>query len=117
MIRREPPPIASWALEHLTTGDQDEALAGDLLEHYRAGRSDAWFWRQVIASCVLSWWQSLTARGPALVFALAWSLLAPAWKAALDRIADPLSFERAWQTVGLLWLPIGLIGWTALHAA
>ncbi len=117
MNRRQPSPLASWALGHLTSGDQDEAIAGDLLEHFRAGRSGAWYWRQVVASCLLSWSQSLTARGPALVFVLGWSVLAPAWKAALDRIADPLSFERAWQTFGLLWLPIGLIGWTALHAA
>ncbi len=116
MNRREPPPFASWALAHLTSGDQDEALAGDLLEHYRAGRSDAWFWRQVLASCVISWSQSLTARGPALVFALSWSFLAPAWKAAIDHVADPLTFEIAWKIMGPFWLPFALIGWTALHA-
>jgi len=116
MNRRQPPPLASWALEHLTSGDQDEALAGDLLEHYRAGRSDAWYWRQVLASCVLSWSQSLTARGPALVFALGWSFLAPAWKAAIDHLTGPLNFDREWQTLGPFFLPFALIGWTALHA-
>jgi hypothetical protein len=35
----------------------------------------------------------------------------------IDRVAVPLSFERAWQTIGLLWLPIGLTGWTILHTA
>ena len=117
MNRREPPPFASWALAHLTSGDRNEALAGDLLEHYRAGRSDAWYWSQVAASCVLSWWQSLTARGPALVFVLGWSFLAPAWKAAIDHVTDPLTFERAWQMLGPFWLPFALIGWTTLHAA
>ncbi len=99
MNPRQPPPIASWILDHLASGDQDEALAGDLLEHYRGGRSDSWYWRQVLASCILSWSQSLTARGPALIFALGWSLFAPAWNTMIDRVTDPLTFEPAWHVI------------------
>lgn len=117
MNHREPPPIPSWALEHLTSRERDDALFGDLLEAYHAGRSDTWYWRQVLAACVLSWSQGLTARGPALVFALGWSWLAPAWKAAIDHVADPMSFGRAWQMLGPFWLPFALAGWTVLHAA
>ena len=32
MKRKEPPRPAEWILEHLTSGDRDEALAGDLRE-------------------------------------------------------------------------------------
>lgn len=117
MNRREPPPLPSWALEHLTSRDRDDALCGDLLEAYHAGRSDTWYWRQVLAACVLSWSQSLSARGPALVFALGWSWLAPAWKTAIDHVADPMNFSWAWRMLGPFWLLFALAGWTALHAA
>jgi hypothetical protein len=117
MNRREPHPLPSWALEHLTSRDRDDALCGDLLEAYHAGRSETWYWRQVLAVCILSWSQSLTARGPALVFALGWSWLAPTWKTAIDHVPDPLSFGRAWQMLGPFWLPFALAGWMALHAA
>jgi hypothetical protein len=116
MNRREPPPFPSWALEHLTSRERDDALCGDLLEAYHAGRSDTWYWRQALAACVLSWSQGLTARGPALVFALGWSWLAPVWKTAIDHVPDPLNFGRAWQMLGPFWLPFALAGWTALHA-
>ncbi len=39
----EPPPIATWLLEHV--GLRNQSLAGDLLEEYRTGRSGAWYWR------------------------------------------------------------------------
>ena len=78
-MRREPPQLATWTLEHLTTRHLDDALAGDLLEVFRMGRSNGWYWRQVLATCVLSWVASLRARVPLLVFALMWSMAAPAW--------------------------------------
>ena len=36
--------------------------------------------RQVLAACAVSWLESLRTRTPLLVFALLWSMLAPAWK-------------------------------------
>ena len=69
MHRREPPPLATWMLEHLASGDRDEALSGDLLEQFRAGRGGGWYWRQVFAACAVSWSNSLSARGTALLFA------------------------------------------------
>ncbi len=49
--------LAAWMVEHLTFGPGSEALAGDLLEELRHGRSAQWYWRQVctaIAAGVLS---------------------------------------------------------------
>jgi len=86
MKRLEPPPLAMWMLEHLSSGDRDEALAGDLLEVFRSGRRDSWYWRQVCGACAVSWFNSLRSRIPLFFFALAWSMLAPAWTTIIDRI-------------------------------
>ena len=47
MSNRTPPRLATLLLALVAA---DEALAGDLEEEYRAGRSRAWYWRQVIAA-------------------------------------------------------------------
>lgn len=117
MIRREPPPLATWALHHLTAGDRDEALDGDLLEVFRLGRSDAWYWRQVAAACAVSWFEGASARWPALAFALLWSMLAPVWYQIVDKVENFPIFDRVWQIIGPLWLLLALVGWIALHAA
>jgi hypothetical protein len=47
-MRSGPPPvIATWLLERFCA---DVALAGDLVEQYRDGRSMAWYWKQAIAA-------------------------------------------------------------------
>lgn len=97
MKRREPPPLATWVLEHFSTGGRDEALAGDLLEVFRSGRSGSWYWRQALAACVVSWFASLRARLSMLVFVIAWSMMAPAWTTIIDR------FENNSRVIGHLW--------------
>ena len=41
---------ATWLMRHV--GPPSEALAGDLLEEYRQGRSVGWYWMQVIEAVV-----------------------------------------------------------------
>jgi hypothetical protein len=84
MRRREPPSLATWMLEHLTPAGRDEALGGDLLEEFRGGRSEGWYWWQVLSACSVGLLNSLRARGLLLVFALCWSMLAPAWNVLCD---------------------------------
>jgi hypothetical protein len=43
-----PPVLATRLLERLVSGPHGDALAGDLIEQYRQGRSGAWFCRQVL---------------------------------------------------------------------
>ena len=117
MRRREPPLLATWMLEHLTPAGGDEALDGDLLEEFRRGRSDEWYWWQVLSACSVSWLNSLRARGSLLVFALLWSILAPAWNVLCDRIADSAIVNKLWQFVGGFWIFPALAGWIALHSA
>ena len=44
----DPPRAATWLLEHLGGCYCREPLSGDLIEEFRAGRSAAWYWRQVL---------------------------------------------------------------------
>ncbi len=46
MTFRRPPALANWLLDRLGNTRQNPALAGDLLEEFRNGRSAAWYWRQ-----------------------------------------------------------------------
>jgi hypothetical protein len=104
-------------LEHLTPGDRDEALGGDLLEQFRGGRSGGWYWRQVLAACAVSWVRSLRTRRSLLVFALIWSMLAPAWNVLCDRIEESPIAGRLWEIVGGFWVLPALAGWIVLHSA
>lgn len=116
MSRREPPPIAAWALEHLTFGDRDEALAGDLLEALQNGRSNTWYWRQALMACAVSWSESFRERASLLIFALLWSMAAPGWDAicAMANV-DHLAY-RFISILRIFWLPLYLLVWTTLHS-
>ena len=116
MRRTEPPPLAAWMLEHARPGDSDEALAGDLLEGFRAGRSEAWYWRQTLAACAVSWSQSLRGRAPLLVFAVLWSMLAPAWEVFLDGVESAPNLVRIWPYFGPVWFIPALAGWLVLNS-
>jgi len=48
MTALAPPRLATWLLQRCAGGYRCESLAGDLIEQYHAGRSNAWYWRQVL---------------------------------------------------------------------
>jgi len=48
MKTRHPPALASWLLDRLGYTALNPALAGDMLEEFRNGRSPAWYWRQTL---------------------------------------------------------------------
>lgn len=49
-----PPSLATKLLESLVPQRTSEALLGDLIEQYEAGRSRTWYWQQVILALVIS---------------------------------------------------------------
>jgi hypothetical protein len=65
-------------LDHAIPGGRDEGLAGDLLEEFRAGRSEGWYWRQTLSACAQGWLSNLNGNRNLLLFAVLWSTLAPA---------------------------------------
>jgi hypothetical protein len=76
MIDQQPPRIATWMAERLVPHARRESLVGDLMEQYRHGRSDLWYWRQVFVAIVaasahdLAAHKSLAFRG----LAIGWTL-------------------------------------------
>jgi hypothetical protein len=112
----EPPPIATWVLEHCAVGNRNDALAGDLREGYSSGLSDGWYWRQVFSACAVSWSESLRLRTPLLIFTLLWSVLAPAWKVFIDGIESAPIFDRLLLSLGDCWILPAFTGWLVLNS-
>jgi hypothetical protein len=82
MNRFDPPSIATWMLEHWTLGPSNNALAGDLLEEFRsgrAGRTRAWYWRQVIVAIAINCSREILNHRSVMLFAVTWSVVSPAW--------------------------------------
>src|SRR5258707_7301211 len=93
-----PPVIATWILEHLTPGDSNEALAGDLLEEFRQGRSALWYWRQVLAAMTVGFSRELRSRWAAVAFAAFWTIpLTAFWALVVLKMQQSTFVIREWQ--------------------
>jgi hypothetical protein len=92
-------------LSHLAAGS-DDALAGDLLEEFGAGRSRGWYWRQVSGAIAAGIFRVAGNRGPAMVFASVWAMLAPVWLLVIAEVEEHAHLngrfyrmEWPWSTV------------------
>ena len=56
MKKSRPPFIAAWLLDRFGADPQLDAIAGDLIEEYRLGRSRFWYWREVITAMIAGVW-------------------------------------------------------------
>ncbi len=63
MRSQNPPIVATWLLENLRSGKENESLTGDLVEGYRRGRSNSWYWRQVLAAIAISLYSEVRSHG------------------------------------------------------
>jgi len=97
MKRENPPAVARWILEHLVPGKKNDALAGDLLEEFRCGRSSLWYWRQVLSAFVLGFMQESRMNWSVFVFAFFWALPASALWIAVIRWQSGTFFARRWD--------------------
>jgi hypothetical protein len=94
----KPPTIATWMLVHLVPGPRNDALAGDLLEEFRQGRGNGWYWRQVIAAIVIGVSRELRNHSTVMLFAAGWAMLAPAWLLIVGNAEEHFNLsERIWQ--------------------
>jgi TonB family protein len=51
-----PPVVATWLLEHFRSGSTNDCITGDLIEAYQGGCSRAWYWKQVLAAIIVSFY-------------------------------------------------------------
>jgi hypothetical protein len=83
MNARHPPRLARTLLQRCCGGRFHESLEGDLLEEFAAGRSSAWYWRQVACAIQqhlrnVARQQMVTFAAATLFFIFALWLIAPA---------------------------------------
>jgi hypothetical protein len=110
MRETEPPSIAHWMLEQLMPGERDQALAGDLLEEFRSGRSAAWFRRQVVSAVFIRCSQEILGHRIVILFAFFWSMLAPAWLLAIANLEAYANFGAFFSRMNWPWSSICDLG-------
>jgi hypothetical protein len=101
----EPPRVATWLLEHFGPEQNQEELAGDLLEGYRQGRSKAWYWRQVLPAIC---------RRRHLIFLVwaagtAWVVSCSPWALALREPDFSLSPQADMAVLTIIFLACGYL--------
>jgi hypothetical protein len=69
-MKSHPPSLATWLLEHLIRREDNEALAGDLLEEFGQGRSVTWYWYQVLVAILVALAKELRTRWSTILFAV-----------------------------------------------
>lgn len=117
MTRTEPPRIATWLLAHCTPGARNEALAGDLLEEFRHGRSRGWYSRQVLAAIAIACLREIVDRAGMLFFGVLWSMLAPGWDLLIGNIEhNPALFGPMWK-LAWPWSTLTALGFFLLIGA
>ena len=88
-------------LEHWTPGPGNDALAGDLLEEFRSGRTDrtrAWYWRQVLVAIVIDCARKIFSHRNVIFFAVLWSMVSPAWLVlSVSAEVKTRAFGRMWE--------------------
>jgi len=119
MKRNNPPAVATWILEHLCPAGRNDALAGDLLEEFRQGRSSLWYWRQVLAAIAVGCAKEARTQWLVMVFSVLWTVPVPALDIfVLRRIEMTRFFAQRWD---LAWpystiADLGLtVGWNILY--
>jgi len=99
---------AVWVLEHLAPGGSDPGLTGDVLE-MAEGHSAHWLWGQVLLAVAAGYGRMLRRHWPALFFALAWSVSAPALE-LIQRQNE--AFEARLWTMRWPWSTICDLGYS-----
>ncbi len=109
----EPPPAATWMLTHIVPGEHNEAMAGDLMEEFRRGRSRNWYWRQVLAAIAIGCYRDLVRHRMALAFAAVWSLLTPAWFVVFHKFRNESGITDSIYRLDWPWSTISDLGLSA----
>jgi non-heme chloroperoxidase len=101
--------LATWILEHLAISLNREALAGDLLEKFRWGRSTTWYWRQVLTAVGIGAWTMSREYILILIFSSGWSMLYPVLRPIALWSASPDRWGLVWPYSTLTELAYGFV--------
>jgi len=132
-----PPALAIWVLQYLCPRTNREILIGDLLERFREGRSNRWFWRQVIVAVLVGassrrrlFWTEIcfAATGTGLIWCTPWGRVFPIAamsNPSMNWMARFLWIAALEITTALLILPLFAVffrfrrtlGWSTLRRA
>jgi hypothetical protein len=100
----------------LRLGPQDESFIGDLVEEYSAGRSRAWYWRQVLSAVLLACVRQIRAQPARALGAVVtgWATLLLIFFILGDRTADGLAgwlwnWDRQTAYATQVWWPFTIV--------
>lgn len=101
--KSNPPRGALWLLQHASPGN-NEALAGDLIERFREGRTRAWFWKQVLIAFAVGVLCAIQRRWPYFCYAVA----GVAMPAIFWKIVEGLPGFLHWYALSWPWSQVVL---------
>jgi hypothetical protein len=92
-------------LNHFGCSANNEAVIGDLDERFRQGRSQVWYWRQVLVAILTSLWNEVAAHKLRTFFAAGRPSLAWDYSCYILHVATPESWSVAfaWEYVGRMF--------------
>lgn len=106
-----PPRSAIWLLRHMRPGKHNQALTGDLVERFQEGRSQGWFWKQVLIAIAVGVLSEIRRRWPQFCYAIA-GLAMPVF---LGRIVRRIPLP--WHALPWPWSQLVMeLGYTAILA-
>jgi hypothetical protein len=103
MSRIEPPSLAAWLLQHCLARKDNEALAGDLLEELRAGRSATWYWRQVVSAIAIESQAKIVDLCLATLYAALWSMMVPTWLLIVSNFEGHFNLDQRFLRMEWPW--------------
>jgi len=105
MTSGQAPGIATWFLRLFGCSPDNEAILGDLAEHYQSGRSRFWYWREVFIAVVVGLYEETTRnRFMTARCITAGVVLAIVLSALLQRLVVPHSLVTSYRFPTLLWI-------------
>lgn len=110
---RRPPALAVWVLDRLGYTRSNAALAGDMLEDFRNGRTAGWYWRQTLAVIGAGFARHLSSTALYLLaVTVGYAVQLPA-SYALWSMGFPVQVTRSgWGQAGL-WALMQGVAWLA----
>jgi len=121
---RRPPVLPLWILTRF--GVADDALSGDLVQEFAAGRSRTWLWRQSLAAVWLRAWRDVAAQPVRAIksVTIGWALLLLLFWLFGDPMADGLAglvfdWDRQLAYAGEqqwwpFWIAAGIVSYSVL---